>query len=90
MDNIVKVTGIHIILALFAALLSAGVTLGWFGIKNEILPALIVIVLVYIGGQICQKLYKDDVDGFGQWFWNGILPFLLIWIMVFTIFYNYL
>lgn len=90
MDNIAKVTGIHIIFSLIASVLSAYVTVARFGIQNEILPVVIVIALVYIAGQICQKLYNDDVDGFSQWFWNGILPFLLAWFMIFTILYNYL
>ena len=34
MDTTIKVTSIHIIAALVAALISTALTVGWFGFKN--------------------------------------------------------
>ncbi|MCC7553488.1 MAG: hypothetical protein KO202_03190 [Methanobacteriaceae archaeon] len=90
MDTNIKVTGIHLIFALIASILSTGLSLGWFGIKNELIPAVIAIFLIYIAGQICQKLYKEEVEGFSAWLWNGIVPFIFAWFMLYTLLFNYL
>ncbi|WP_409200763.1 hypothetical protein [Methanobrevibacter sp. DSM 116169] len=90
MESSLKVTSIHIIFAIFASILSAGASLGWFGFKNDIISIVFLAVFVYIAGQICQKLYKDDVEGFSAWLWDGIVPAFLVWIMVYTLLFNYL
>ncbi|MDL2246176.1 hypothetical protein LJB96_01010 [Methanobrevibacter sp. OttesenSCG-928-K11] len=90
MDSVIKVTSIHIIFALIASVLSAGLSLGWFGFKNDIFAGVIALVLIYIAGQICQKLYKDDIKGFSAWLWDGIAPFVFAWFIVYTLLFNYL
>ena len=92
MDNTPKVTTIHLIFAVIAALLSTTLTLGWIGLKNDILAALVGIVLLYIAGQISERIIGDDEEmkGFKKWLWNGILPFIFLWFMIWVILYNYL
>ena len=36
------------------------------------------------------ELFGDEVSGFSQWLWDGILPFGFMWIIAFTVLYNYI
>ena len=90
MDITIKVTSIHIIFALFTALISAGLTLGWFGFKNDIFAGLIAAIILYLVGQLCQKMAGDEISGFSQWLWDGISPFFFTWVISFTLFTMYL
>ena len=47
MDTTIKVTSIHIVAALVAAFLSGGLTLGWFGFKNDIFAGFIALIILY-------------------------------------------
>lgn len=92
MDNTPKVTTIHLIFAIIAALLSTTFTLGWIGFSNDAIAALIGIILLYIAGQISNRVVGDDEEmkGIKKWLWNGILPFIFLWFMIWIILYNYL
>lgn len=90
MDETIKVTSIHLIFGIISALLSLGVQVGWFGFKNSVFAGILPFIILYFVGQLCQKLYGDEIEGFSQWLWDGILPFIFIWLMLFIIFYNYL
>ena len=92
MDNTVKVTSIHLIFAIIAALLSSALTIGWFGFTNPVIAALVGIVLLYITGQLCNKIIADDEElkGFTKWLWDGIVPFIFCWFLVWTLLFNYL
>ena len=92
MDNTVKVTSIHLIFAIVAALLSSALTIGWFGFTNPVIAALVGIVLLYITGQLCNKIFADDEElkGFTKWLWDGIVPFIFCWFLVWTLLFNYL
>ena len=90
MDTTIKVTSIHIVFAIIASLISAGLTLGWFGFKNEIFAGLIALIILYFVGQFCQKLAGDEISGFSQWLWDGIAPFFFTWVIAFTLFTMYL
>ena len=48
MDNTVKVTSIHLIFAIVAALLSSALTIGWFGFTNPVIAALVGIVIKFL------------------------------------------
>ena len=50
MDTTIKVTSIHIIFGLIAALLSTGCTLGWFGFKNDVLAFFVAVIILYFVG----------------------------------------
>ena len=54
MDTTIKVTGIHIIAALIAAVISTALTLGWFGFKNDIFAFFVALIILYFVGQACQ------------------------------------
>ena len=90
MDTTVKVTTIHIIAALFTALISTALTLGWFGFKNDIFAGIIAIIVLYFVGQFSQKIAGDEISGFSQWLWDGISPFFFTWVIAYTLFSMYL
>ena len=75
MDTTIKVTSIHIVAALVAAILSAVFSLGWLGIKNDFFGVIISIVILYAVGQFSQK---------------GISPFFFTWVISYTLFVMYL
>ena len=90
MDTTIKVTSIHIIAGLFAALLSAGLSLGWFGFKNDVFAFFIAVIILYFVGQFAQKIAGDEISGFSQWLWDGISPFYFTWVIAYTLFVMYL
>ena len=90
MDTTIKVTSIHIVAALFAALLSAGLTLGWFGFKNDVFAFFVAVIILYFVGQLAQKIAGDEITGFSQWLWDGIAPFYFTWVIAYTLFAMYL
>jgi hypothetical protein len=49
------------------------------------------LVILYLSGQLSEKLFgKEAVGGFKGWLWSGIVPFLLFWYMLWTMFMNLL
>ena len=90
MDTTIKVTTIHIVAALVAALLSTGLTLGCFGFKNDVFALFVAVIILYFVGQFAQKIAGDEISGFSQWLWDGISPFFFTWVIAFTLFVMYL
>ena len=90
MDTTIKVTTIHVIFALIAALISAALTLGWLGFKNDIFAFFIALIILYFVGQACQRMAGDEISGFTQWLWDGIAPFYFVWVIAYTLFTMYL
>ena len=90
MDTTIKVTSIHIIFGLIAALLSAALSLGWFGFKNDVFAFFVAVIILYFVGQLSQKIAGDEVSGFSQWLWDGIAPFYFTWVIAYTLFVMYL
>ena len=90
MDATIKVTSIHIIFALIAALISTGFTVGWFGFKNDIFAGFVALIILYFVGQFCQKIASEEISGFSQWLWDGISPFFFTWVISYTLFVMYL
>ena len=90
MDITIKVTGIHVVVGIFASFISAALTLGWFGFKNDIFAFFIAVIILYFTGQACQKMFGDEISGFSQWLGDGIVPFYFIWVIAYTLFTVYL
>ena len=90
MDATIKVTSIHIVAGLVAALLSTGLTLVCFGFKNDVFAFFIAVIVLYFIGQFSQKIAGDEISGFSQWLWDGIAPFYFTWVIAFTLFVMYL
>jgi len=93
MEVEVKVITVHIIAAVVAAYLSYLLSSGAIAAvgKNEALAALVGLVILYISGQLSERLFgKEEVGGFKGWLWSGIVPFLLVWYMVWSMFINLL
>ena len=63
MDITIRITSCHIIAGLFAALISAGLSLGWFGFKNDLLAFFVAVFILYIVGQFAQKIAGDEISG---------------------------
>jgi hypothetical protein len=86
-----KITGVHVLTGLIAAALSSAFSLNYFGIKNDVLAVVIGLIILYITGQLSDKLFgKGEVTGIKSWFGDGILPFISMWILVWVIAYNYI
>lgn len=88
-----KVVTVHIIAALVAAFLSFLLSTGAISDvgTNEALATLVGLVILYLSGQLSEKLFgKEAVGGFKGWLWSGIVPFLLFWYMLWTMFMNLL
>ena len=85
MDTTVKVTSIHIVAALVAALISTALTVGWFGFKNDV-----AVIILYFVGKFSQQIAGEEISGFSQWLWDGIAPFFFTWVISFTLFVMYL
>ena len=90
MDATIKVTSIHLVAGLCAALISTGLTLGWFGFKNDIFAFFIAVIILYFVGKLSQKVAGTEVSGFSQWLWDGIAPFYFAWVIAYTLFTMYL
>ena len=90
MDTTIKVTSIHIIFGIISALLSAGLTAGWFGFKNDVFAFFVAVIILYFVGQFSQRIAGDEISGFSQWLWDGISPFFFTWIIAYTLFVMYL
>ena len=90
MDITVKVTSIHIIFGLITGLISAGLSAGWFGFKNDVFAGLVALIILYFVGQFSQKIAGDEIEGFSQWLWDGISPFFFTWVIAYTLFSMYL
>ena len=90
MDTTIKVTSMHIVAALVAALISTGLTVGWFGFKNDIFAFFVAVIILYFVGQFAQKIAGEEISGFSQWLWDGISPFFFTWVISYTLFVMYL
>jgi len=90
MDTTIKVTTIHLIAGLIAALISAALTAGWFGFKNDVFAFFVAVIILYFVGQFSQKVAGDEISGLSQWLWDGIAPFFFTWIIAYTLFVMYL
>ena len=90
MDDTIKVTSIHIVAGLVAALLSAALTAGWFGFKNDVFAFFVAVIILYFVGQFSQKIAGEEISGFSQWLWDGIAPCFFTWVISYTSFVMYL
>jgi uncharacterized membrane protein len=90
MDTTIKVTSIHLVAALVAALISTALTAGWLGFKNDIFAFFIAVIILYFVGKFSQKMAGEEISGFSQWLWDGIAPFFFTWIIAYTLFTLYL
>ncbi len=90
MDVDAKITIIHIIGGIIAAFFSFALTTGMIsGINNEVIAILIALIILYISGQVSEKIFgKESVGGFKGWLWSGIVPFLFMWIVVWVLLFN--
>ncbi len=87
-----KLTSLHAVTAIIAGYLSFIVASGAIGVvgKNEVLAGLLGLVILYLSGNLSERLFgKEEVGGFKGWFWSGIVPFIFLWILTWTLFLNW-
>ena len=92
MDVDAKVTSVHTVAAIIAGYASYALSSGLISAigKNEVLAVLIGLIILYISGNISERLFgKEEVGGFKGWLWSGIVPFFFIWMMMWVVFYNF-
>lgn len=89
-DATIKIVSLHIGTAIIAAILSASLSLGWFGFRNEVLAFAVGLIILYLTGQLSQKIFAGEIEGFQDWLWNGIVPFYFAHFILWTILVNYL
>ena len=91
MDVDAKVTILHVIGGLIAAYLSFRLTTGSiFGFSGETVALLLAIVILYLCGQVSERLLgKEEVGGFTGWLWSGIVPFIAVWFLLWILLFNY-
>jgi xanthosine utilization system XapX-like protein len=56
--------------------------------KDDLLAGLLGIVILYAIGQICDRLVGKQ-EKFSRWLWDGIVPFIFTWFVVWIILINY-
>ena len=89
-DNSVKISSIYIIAAIITSYTTALISLGMFpGIgRDDIIAGLIGIFILYTIGKLCEKLFGKQ-NGFKKLLNDGILPFIFVWFVTWTIIVNY-
>lgn len=92
MDIEFKLASLHLVTALIAGYLSFIISTGAIGAigKNDVLAVLLGLVILYITGNLSERMFgKEEVGGFKGWLWSGIVPFVFIWVVTWTLFLNY-
>lgn len=87
-----KLTSLHAVTAIVSGFLSFIIASGAIGAvgRNEVLAVLLGLVILYLTGNLAERLFgKEEVGGFKAWFWSGIVPFMFIWIVTWTLLLNY-
>ncbi len=62
MDTTIKVTSIHIVAALVAAIISTALTVGWVGFKNDIFAGFVVNSVK----KWLEMKFLDFLNGYGM------------------------
>jgi hypothetical protein len=91
MDVDVKLVSIHTVAAVIAAYISFIVSNGSIAVlgNNPTLGAFAGIVILIIVGQLSERLLgKEEVGGFKGWLWSGVVPFIFIWFVAWTMLIN--
>ncbi len=91
MDVDVKIVSIHTVAAVIAAYISFMVSNGSIAVLNgnQTLGALFGIVILIIVGKLSEKLLgKEEVGGFKGWLWSGVVPFIFIWFVAWSMLIN--
>ena len=61
MDTTIKVTSIHIVAALVAAIISTALTVGWVGFKNDIFAGFVICWLCSINNTLfCRSIQSKN------------------------------
>ncbi|MEG3224612.1 MAG: hypothetical protein BME94_03555 [Methanobacteriales archaeon Met13] len=86
-----KVVTVHVVAAVAASYLAFILSNGSIPAlgKNEAIAVLVGLAILYLAGQVSERLFgKEEVGGFKGWLWSGIVPFLLLWFVFWSMFIN--
>jgi hypothetical protein len=92
MEIEVKLTSLHAITAIISGYLSFIIASGAIGAigKNEVLAVLVGLIILYLTGNMAERIFgKENVGGFKGWLWSGIVPFVFIWVVTWTLLLNW-
>jgi uncharacterized membrane protein YeaQ/YmgE (transglycosylase-associated protein family) len=97
MEKSLKVAIIHMIAGVIASPITAAISAGLILSVGEnsnfhsIFAAFVGLAILYVVGQITDRLYKDEeYGGLKKWLGDGVVPFGCVWFILWTIFYNVL
>ncbi|ADP77502.1 conserved hypothetical protein [Methanothermus fervidus DSM 2088] len=85
MDTDAKITSIHTVSGIIAGFISYILSSGTLPIigKNEALATFVGVIILLVVGNLCEKWFsKEEVGGFKGWFASGVIPFSLVWFLV--------
>jgi hypothetical protein len=85
MDIDAKMTGIHVVAAIFASYVSFILSNGSIAAlgQNPALGTFAGLIILIITGNISERILgKENVNGFKGWLWSGIVPFMFVWFVV--------
>ncbi|AXV38258.1 MAG: hypothetical protein CIT01_08620 [Methanobacterium sp. BRmetb2] len=91
MDVDGKMAIIHAVAAILAAYVSFMLSNGSIPAigQNQALAALAGVVILIIVGNLSERIFgKEEVGGTKGWLWSGIVPFVFVWFISWTIFIN--
>lgn len=90
MDNIQKISGINVVVGIICGIISALLSYGTLGFKNEVLASLIGIVVAYFIYKWSLNHFPDDIiGGFRDFFGKGLFPFAVSWFLVWVLLLSY-
>ncbi|MDD1774999.1 MAG: DUF5379 domain-containing protein [Methanobacterium sp.] len=92
MEIEVKLTSLHAVTAIISGYLSFIIASGAIGAigKNEVLAVLVGLIILYLTGNLAERIFgKESVGGFKGWLWSGIVPFVFIWVVTWTLILNW-
>ena len=91
MDVDAKMAGIHVVGDIIAAFVSFTISNGSIAAlgNNQALGTLAGLVILIIVGNLSERILgKEAVGGFKGWLWSGIVPFMFIWFVAWSMLLN--
>lgn len=89
MDEVGIMSIQHMVGGVLSGFICFGFQKGLFGITNEFIGVIIALALIYFLGKHAEKKYGREKISGGSWVSNGILPFYLLWMVVWILLQNY-
>ncbi|MBE6487937.1 MAG: hypothetical protein E7Z86_04425 [Methanosphaera stadtmanae] len=89
MDEVGIMSIQHMVGGVLSGFICFGFQKGLFGITNEFIGVIIALIIVYALGKHAENKYGREKIALGSWISNGILPFYLLWMVIWIVLQNY-